>query len=144
MESEMVSAAGNHRVIKVGKDLRSPSRTPAHPHHAHCPQPSVPHLRSSGTPPGVETPPFLGQLCHCLTALCEKKLFLTSHLNLLWCNLRLSALAQIRAGRILLHNGTTICVSQTSVCLQKEPRLITTDRQSECWDTGWPTDSPDG
>lgn len=35
MESEMVSAAGNHRVIKVGKDLRSPSRTPAHPHHAH-------------------------------------------------------------------------------------------------------------
>uniref|UniRef100_A0A8C9FCF2 [histone H4]-N-methyl-L-lysine20 N-methyltransferase KMT5B n=1 Tax=Pavo cristatus TaxID=9049 RepID=A0A8C9FCF2_PAVCR len=60
---------------------------------------------------GQWSPTLPGQLYHCLTALWEKKSLLISYLNLPWCNLRPSALAQIRAGGILLHNGTTICVS---------------------------------
>jgi len=48
----------NHRIVKVGKDLQShPVQPSAHPHHAHWPRPSVPHLRGSWTPPGMVTAP---------------------------------------------------------------------------------------
>jgi len=47
---------------------------------ARCPHPSVPHPHGSGTPPGAVTPPLPGQLCHCSTALLEKKCFLISNL----------------------------------------------------------------
>jgi len=50
---------------------RSPSPTPAHPHHAHWP--SVPHLHSSWTSPGTMTPP--PSWFQSLTAVAEKKLF---------------------------------------------------------------------
>jgi len=50
----------------------------AHPHHAHWPHPSGPHPHGSWTLPGTVTPPPpWAALCHCSTALSEKKCFLT-------------------------------------------------------------------
>mgnify|MGYP001853060991 CR=1 FL=1 len=63
---------------------RSPSPTPAHPHHAHWP--SVPHLHSSWTSPGTMTPP--PSWFQSLTAVAEKKLFLIANLPLSWHYLR--------------------------------------------------------
>ena len=46
------------------------------------PRPSVPHLPSSQTPPGMVTHHLPGQLCHCLTTLLEKKIFLVSNMKI--------------------------------------------------------------
>ena len=64
------------------KSSNIPKSNPSPPHRAHCPQPSVPHLHSSGTPPGmVTTPPWAAvPLQHCS--------FLISNLTLPWHNLR--------------------------------------------------------
>ena len=48
----------NRGNIKVGKGLSGHLiQPPAHPHHAHCPRPSVPHPHGSQTPPGTVTAP---------------------------------------------------------------------------------------
>jgi len=44
---------------------KTPKISPNPLHRAHCPRPSVPHLHGSGTPPGMVTPPLLG---NCATA----------------------------------------------------------------------------
>jgi len=43
------------RLIKVGKDLQDLIQSSTHPHHAHYPCPSAPHLHISWTPPGSVT-----------------------------------------------------------------------------------------
>lgn len=64
------SASQSHRIIRVGKDhCDHPVQPSVHPHHAHWPHRSVPHLYSSSIPPGMVTPPALSPLCQCLTAL---------------------------------------------------------------------------
>ena len=78
--------------LRLEETSKIPKSNPSPPHRAHCPRPSVPHPHGSGTPPGTVTPPLPGQLCHCLTALWEKELFLTANLNLPWHNVRPSPL----------------------------------------------------
>ena len=52
------SALQNLTIMKVGKAVQDPQvQLLTQPHRAHCPRPSVPHPHSSGTPPGMVTPP---------------------------------------------------------------------------------------
>ena len=78
--------SSDHQIIKVGKTSRITQSNPTPP----CP---LPTSLSATSPrlwdtPGTVTPPLPGQLCHCLTALWEKELFLTANLNLPWHNVR--------------------------------------------------------
>jgi len=52
-------------------------------------------------------PPLPGQLCHCLTALWEKELFLTANLNLPWHNVRPFALILLKEFK---HNSFSLCL----------------------------------
>ena len=79
-----------HRIIQVGKDLSDPQAQPQ-------PTPTMPTSLSATSPrlwdtSRTVTPPLPGQLCHCLTALWQKELFLTANLNLPWHNVRPSPL----------------------------------------------------
>jgi len=67
----------------------SSSPTPAHPHHAHWLCPSVPHLHSSGTTPGMMTPPSPWAACATASPLfLRRNYFLIPDLNIPWSNLR--------------------------------------------------------
>jgi len=76
-----------HRILKAGKHLSD-----LHPHHAHCPHPSVPHPCGSWAPLGMVTPPLPGQPYHSITTLLEKKCFLIPNLNVPGCSIHLSVL----------------------------------------------------
>lgn len=61
------STLGNQRTVGTLR-LEKTSLHLSTPHHFHCPHPSVPHPRSSATPPQIVIPPLPGQLCQCRTA----------------------------------------------------------------------------
>ena len=97
------------------RPLRSPTQ-PSPLHRAHCPHPSVPHPHGSGASSKTATPALPGQLCHCITALLEKKCFLISNLNLPSCYTRPSSLALLNH-RIIERPG----LQRTTVLMQFQP-----------------------
>lgn len=93
----------NHRIIKAGKTSRiTKSNCRQHP-------PTMPvslsaaSLHFFNTPRNGDFPPSLGSLCQCLTALLEKKLLLTSNLNLPWCNIKSLALVLLTSSAAELY-----------------------------------------
>ena len=67
----------------------------------------MPHLHGPGTPPGMVTPPLLGQPCQRIATLLENKCLLISNLTLPWHNLRPSPLVLLllSQGPALKSNG---------------------------------------